>query len=118
VAHNSRQFLKGWGANLGKEKCLFKDNLLAQVQDLDRRAESSGLDEDDCALRYFLEDQLIPLDKLEEEYWRKRSRVQWTLNGDSCTAYFHAIANGRRRKCAIPRLILDQGEIVEDSSSP
>jgi hypothetical protein len=81
VARNSRQFLKGWGANLGKEKRLFKESLLAQVADLDRRADSSGLDEDDWALRYFLEDQLISLDRLDEEYWRQRSRVQWTLKG-------------------------------------
>jgi hypothetical protein len=39
--------------------------------------------------------------------------VQWTLRGDSCTAYFHAIANGLRRKCSIPRLITDQGEVHE-----
>jgi exonuclease III len=115
VARNSRQFLKGWGANLGKEKRLFKESLLAQVADLDRRADSSGLDEDDWALRYFLEDQLISLDRLDEEYWRQRSRVQWTLKGDSCTAYFHAIANGRRRKCAIPRLITEHGEIEDQS---
>ncbi|KAK1694372.1 hypothetical protein QYE76_011069 [Lolium multiflorum] len=115
VARNSRQFLKGWGANLGKEKRLFKEGLLAQVADLDRRADSSGLDEDDWALRYFLEDQLITLDRLDEEYWRQRSRLQWTLEGDSCTAYFHAIANGRRRKCAIPRLITDQGEIEDQA---
>nr|XP_051197209.1 uncharacterized protein LOC127310588 [Lolium perenne] len=115
VARNSRQFLKGWGANLGKEKRLFKEGLLAQVADLDRRADSSGLAEDDWALRYFLEDQLISLDRLDEEYWRQRSRVQWTLKGDSYTAYFHAIANGRRRKCAIPRLITDHGEIEDQT---
>jgi hypothetical protein len=30
-----------------------------------------------------------------------------------CTAFFHAIANGRRRKCSIPRLITDTGEVTE-----
>jgi hypothetical protein len=29
-----------------------------------------GLDEDGWALWYFLEDQLVGLDRVEEEYWR------------------------------------------------
>jgi hypothetical protein len=74
---------------------MFKENLLAQVQDMDHRVDSSGLDEDDWALRYYIEDQLISLDKLEEEYWWQQSMVQWMLKGDSCTTYFHAIAIGR-----------------------
>jgi hypothetical protein len=53
---------------------------------------------------------------MEEEYWRQRSRVQWTVQGDSCTKYFHAIANGRCRKCLIPRLITDQGEVDEQKA--
>jgi hypothetical protein len=71
------------------------------------------LDEEGWALRYHLEDRITHLDTLEEEYWRQRSRVQWTLKGDSCTAFFHAFANGRRRKCLIPRLITDAGGVSE-----
>jgi hypothetical protein len=67
VSRNVRQFLKGWGANLGKVKRDFKANLLAQVAALDRAADSIGLDEDGWALRYFLEDQLVGLDRIEEE---------------------------------------------------
>ncbi|XP_071680508.1 uncharacterized protein [Lolium perenne] len=113
VSRNSRQFLKGWGANLGKEKRDFRTNLLRQVEDLDRVADANGLDEEGWGLRYFLEDQLVALDRVDEEYWRQWSRTQWTLKGDSCTAFFHAIANGRKRKCSIPRLITDVGEVEE-----
>ena len=55
--------------------------------------------------------------KGEESYWRQRSRQNWLLQGDANTAYFHAIANGRRRKCSIPclwegdSLLEDAGEI-------
>jgi hypothetical protein len=72
-----------------------------------------GLDEEGWALRDHEEDQLVWLDKIEEEYWCQRGRVQWTLKGYSGKAYFHAIANEHRRKCAIPRLIIPTGE-VED----
>lgn len=116
VARHARTFLKGCGANLGRERREFKASLLAQLEDLDKIADQSGLDEEGWALRYHQEDQLVWMDKVEEECWRQRSRVQWTLKGDSGTAYFHAIANGRRRKCAIPRLITATGEVEEQQA--
>jgi hypothetical protein len=39
IARNSRQFLKGWGANLGKEKKEFRASLIAQIAVLDTRAD-------------------------------------------------------------------------------
>jgi hypothetical protein len=113
VACSSRQFLKGWGANLGKERKSFKAAILSQIESLDKLADSTGLDEDGWATRYHLEDQILAINRMEEEYWWQRSRVQWTVQGDSCTKYFHTIANGRHRKCLIPRLLTDQGEVDE-----
>jgi hypothetical protein len=93
------------------EKLDFRAELLRRVGELDAIADSTGLDEEGWALHYYLEDQLVHVDEVEEEYWRKRSRLQWTLKGDACTAYFHAIANRRRRKCMIPHLRVDDTEI-------
>ncbi|KAK1686874.1 hypothetical protein QYE76_047722 [Lolium multiflorum] len=101
------------GANLGRQTREARDNLLSHIKELDTLADSSGLDEEGSALRYFLEDQIVQLDGVEEDYWRQRSRLQWTLKGDSCTAFFHAFANGRRRNCLIPRLVNDDGEISD-----
>jgi mannosylglycoprotein endo-beta-mannosidase len=98
---------------MGKKKWEAREGLLLQVKHLDALADSLGLDEEGWALRYHLEDQIVDLDYIEEEYWRQRSRLRWTLQGNACTAYFHAIANGRRRKCLIPRLITDTGEVSE-----
>jgi mannosylglycoprotein endo-beta-mannosidase len=96
-----RSFLKGWGANLKKEARAKKESLLNQIKDLDLLANGVGLSEEDWGWRYHLEDLLVLLCQREEEYWRQRSRVRWTLQGDANTAYFHEVANGRRRKCAI-----------------
>jgi hypothetical protein len=90
---------------------VFREDLVKRIQELDAKADADRLDEEGWALRYNLKDQIIASDSLEEEYWKQRSRVQWTLKGDACTAYFHAFANGRRRKCMIPRLITENGEI-------
>ena len=111
VSSGLRQFLKGWGANLGSEERAMNGNILAQIQTLDQQADSSDLDDEGWALRYHLEEQLTHLLKVEEEYWRQRSCQNWLLKGDANTAYFHAMANGRRRKCAISRLVSEQGVI-------
>jgi hypothetical protein len=94
--------LKVWGANLGKEKRALRVELLNQVASQNGVADSTYLNEEGWALRYHLEDQIIQLDCMEEEYWRQRNRLKWTLHGDACMACFHAFANGRRRKCMIP----------------
>jgi hypothetical protein len=94
-----------------------KAKLLQRIQELDTIADNQGLDEDGWALRYHLEDQLTAILAAEEEYWRQRGRQQWILMGDANTKYFHAMANGRRRKCAIVPLdsvegpVSDKGEI-------
>jgi hypothetical protein len=90
-----------------------KANLLAKIQELDYAADGLGLDEDEWALRYHLEAQMMEMLSFEEEYWRQRGRQQWILQGDANTKFFHAFANGRKRKCAIHSLSSDQGVITE-----
>jgi hypothetical protein len=101
-----RQQLRGWARNLGIANKHEKENMMAQILQLDVRADSSGLDEDDWAQRYYLEDQLLQIVSMEEEYWHQRGRVKAALQGDANTAYFHAVANRRRRKCTISALTI------------
>ncbi|KAK1666668.1 hypothetical protein QYE76_054827 [Lolium multiflorum] len=108
-----RQHLRGWNANKGKENRACKQGLLSQIKSLDDKADAVGIDEEEWALRYHLEDQLLELFRAEEEYWRQRGRVRWVLQGDANTKYFHALANGRRRKCCISSLVSDQGLITD-----
>lgn len=66
--------------------------------------------------RYDLEDLLMQLHCQEEWYWRQRGTINWTLKGDSLTAYFFAVANGRRRRCLIDSLLI-QGARSSDLSA-
>src|SRR4051812_40163312 len=90
-----------------------KRNLLARIAVLDSIVNSSGLDDAGWEQRYSLEQSLMDLHRLEEEFWRQRGRISWTVKGDLMTMYFFAIANGRRRRCLIARLYIN-GIIVED----
>jgi hypothetical protein len=63
-----RQKLRGWSENKGKEGRLQKITILAQIKDLDGKADSVGFDEEDWAYRYHLEEQLLEIYCVEEEY--------------------------------------------------
>ena len=81
---------------MGREARNRKLSLVNQITTLDQKADSVGIDEEEWAFRCHLEEQLLQIHKLEEEYWCQRGRVRWTLQGDANIAYFHAVANGRR----------------------
>jgi hypothetical protein len=63
-----RQQLRGWARNIGVASKREKETLMAQIMQLDVQADSSGLDEDEWAQRYYLEDQLLQIVSMEEEY--------------------------------------------------
>ncbi|KAE8790794.1 hypothetical protein D1007_34782 [Hordeum vulgare] len=115
----TRQAMKGWGANLGADLRARKGALLDQIQVLDILADGPGLSPDDWIRRYSLEASLMCIYESEELFWQRRGGHNWLLKGDANTAYFEAIANGRRRKCAIPFLWDGETllEIQEDISS-
>jgi hypothetical protein len=92
---------------------VLKSDILSRIQELDAKADGQGLDEEGWGLRYYLEDQLLEILSGEEEYWRQRGRLQWTLQGDANTKFFHACANGRKRRCAILSLASDNGAVVD-----
>jgi hypothetical protein len=108
------QFMRGWGANLGAALRLQKGNILSEIETLDLMLDSVGLTTKEWTHRYALETSLMEIYKDEELFWMQRSRQNWILKGDANTAYFHAIANGRRRKCSIPCL-WDNDRLLEDN---
>ena len=83
---------------------MLRERILAEIAGLDQQADARPFSELEWARQYTLEDQVQSLLRAEEEYWRRRGGLKWVLKGDANTKYFHAYANGRRRRCAILRL--------------
>lgn len=106
--------MEGWGRNRTVEALKSKRELLGQVSTLDAEADSSGILTAGWQHRYDLEANLLQLHRQAEVYWKQRGTINWTLKGDSLSAYFFAIANGRRRKYSINSLVID-GIRVDDS---
>ena len=106
-AYVIRKFLRGWSRNRAAEARREKTSLEAQIAGLDLVADGSGLSKGEWSAWYALEVALMQLHQQAEIYWRQRGTLNWTLKGDSLTAYFFAIANGRRRRCPIDSLLIN-----------
>ncbi|KAE8767940.1 hypothetical protein D1007_60629 [Hordeum vulgare] len=105
--------MKGWGANLGADLRAHKGVLLGQIKAPDDLADGLGLSPDDWIRRYSLDTVLMDIFKSKELFWQRRGGQNWLMKDDANTAYFQAIANGRRRKCDIP--FLSNGDALLES---
>jgi mannosylglycoprotein endo-beta-mannosidase len=80
---------------------------------LDEQAEGNGLTPQQWQERYHIESQLEKIYIFEEIQWQRRGGVNWILKGDSNSRYFHGVANGRKKKCAIFSLE-EEGREIRD----
>jgi mannosylglycoprotein endo-beta-mannosidase len=111
-----RCFLRGWARNVSSQNKKHKHDLLAKIDDLDRKAETVLLSAQEVELRHHLRGQLTKLLREEEIYWLQQSKATKLLQGDDNTKYFHLVANGRHRKTKIVQLEQEEGMIVGDEN--
>jgi hypothetical protein len=107
-----RQFLRGWAKNMNGAYRKEKQDLLRKAEELDKKAESQLLSQQDWDLKQCVHVRLTQLLREEELKWFQRAKTTRVLKGDSNTKYFHMVANGKRRKTRIFRLEQEDG-IVE-----
>ncbi|XP_059315814.1 uncharacterized protein LOC132066528 [Lycium ferocissimum] len=50
----------------------------------------------------------------EEEYWRQKSGLDWFIDGDKNTRFFHNLVKGRMKKPQIKRIQNSDGSWIED----
>ncbi|XP_060210670.1 uncharacterized protein LOC132637628 [Lycium barbarum] len=50
----------------------------------------------------------------EKEYWRQKSGMDWFVDGDKNTRFFHNLVKGRRKKLQIKRIQNSDGSWIED----
>ena len=90
--------------------------MLNKLDELDKKAENSLLDESELNLKHVLNERLAEILREEELKWYQRSKVKHLLEGDANTKYYHLLANGRHRKTHIFQL--EDGHTVIDGDAP
>jgi hypothetical protein len=81
-----------------------KQELLRRAEELDKKAETQLLSQQEWDLRQCVKDRLAQLLREGELRWFQRAKTNEILKGDNNTKYFQMIANGKRRKTRIFRL--------------
>jgi len=68
------------------------------IQSLDSEADIRDLEDREWEQRYRLMEELIDIYNKQEVMWQIRGGERWLLEGDANTAYFHGVANGRKKE--------------------
>jgi hypothetical protein len=108
-----RKLAKGWSANIDAEIRKHKKELMQEYDLLDIKTELHSL----CGIE---SDRLEEILRELNNYWvieevkaKQRARDRDIVEGDRNTAYFHAVANQRRRKKQISVLDGPSGPVTE-----
>lgn len=96
-----KTFLKGWAQNLRGHNKKYKRLLEEQLLKLEKLEEENLLPAPLPDRKTFIQSELLRILSEEELYWHKRSNVRWLLEGDNNTNFFHRVENGKRRKNTI-----------------
>jgi len=109
-----RQYLRGWAKHTAGAYKQEKKRLIAGLDELDKKAETTILTDNEINLKYYLKERLISLLREEEINWYERAKVKSLLQGGDNTRFFHLVANGKHRKQHIFILEQEDGVIVGD----
>jgi mannosylglycoprotein endo-beta-mannosidase len=72
--------------------------LSEELEKLESLGEEMSLSADMLSEKSLIQTEMLRLTEEEENYWHKRSNNMWLLKGDNNTAFFHRIANGKKKK--------------------
>lgn len=109
-----RKLTKGWSKNIEAEFKNLKRDMMAEFDALDIKAETVELSPEEKSRLTKIKGEMQQLWIREEIKAKQRSRDTYIVEGDRNTAYFHAVANQRRRKTLIHQLEGPHG-LVTDS---
>lgn len=111
-----KKWLKGWGQSIRGHGRKYKNILQEELGGLEKMEEEHSLTTNLLERKMFIQKELVEVLEEEESYWHRRANSNWLLKGDNNTAYFHRVANGKKRKNTIFCLQGEGGEIKGDEA--
>lgn len=111
-----RKHSKGWNKKCKGIYRRKKEKILSQIDKLDQYCETHGMDTSVREEWRRLEPSLFYVVREERVKWLQRSNEKDLIEGDNYTRYYHAKANGRKRKGQIHCLLQEEGQITEQNN--
>lgn len=107
-----RKSSKGWSHNIEAALRKYKKEMMEEYDTLDIKSESTPLSLEDQTRMKQIHEEMQKIWLKEETKSKQRSRDRDIKEGDKNTAYFHAVANQRRRKTLIHTLDGPDGPVT------
>ncbi|XP_019447354.1 PREDICTED: uncharacterized protein LOC109350586 [Lupinus angustifolius] len=107
LAQNLRMLkleLKGWNKNVFCNIHLRVSQAKLKVEEIQRCMELIEPDQDLLDQDTLAQNELLHALRVEEEFWHEKSRLNWPINGDRNTSFFHKVAKIRHTTKAISML--------------
>lgn len=92
------------------------ERTLDQIKLLDQLADEGSISMDQLDTRNHLKLKFEDIADMQEMHYRAKSRIQWQMEGDRNTKYYHRIAKSRRRRNTFSKLRIE-GSWVEDKNT-
>lgn len=86
-----------WNKQILKKEQSRAEEISKQIEAIDVKEEANDINETDVHLRTSLKADLLNISLLETQKWRQLCKLNWLLEGDENTTYFHNICLARRR---------------------
>ncbi|PKU63886.1 hypothetical protein MA16_Dca009870 [Dendrobium catenatum] len=107
-----KQCLKWWNKNIFKNIFSNIKDAESQVINLDILFQQNPNPENLLALNQ-TKDSLFHLQLQEECFWKQKSNAKFILEGDRNTKSFHAVANKKKTRSLIHKIIDDAGNVLD-----
>ncbi|GJW66594.1 RNA-directed DNA polymerase, eukaryota [Tanacetum coccineum] len=93
-----------------------KSNLKGMLHDIDLLVDDKKMDPELLNKRVHVMNSIQELEKLEATELAQKAKINWSIEGDENSKYFHGVLNKKRNQHAI-RGILTKGIWIEDPNS-
>ncbi|GJY25230.1 RNA-directed DNA polymerase, eukaryota [Tanacetum coccineum] len=93
-----------------------KSNLKGMLHDIDLLIDDKKMDQELLNKRVHVMNSIQELEKLEAMELAQKAKINWSIEGDENSKYFHGMLNKKRNQHAI-RGILTEGIWIEDPNS-
>ncbi|GJS59119.1 RNA-directed DNA polymerase, eukaryota [Tanacetum coccineum] len=108
-----KEQIKTWVRNKKESASAKKSNLKGLLHDLDRLIDEKKADKEIINKRIHVMNSLQDLEKLEMSEIAQKVKINWSIEGDENSRFFHGMLNKKRNQQAI-RGILKEGTWVDD----
>lgn len=105
-----KKYFKGRGSNKFGHSRKRKDEIMKELEEIEKLEEVGPLDPGIYEKRTLLCAEYNEILNNDELFWLQQSNERWLLKGDRNTTYFHRVANGRKRKNTIHSFV--NGDVV------